>query len=282
MDIAPVAGSGALLYCKHCGNQNRLWVQEGFGVQSRSERIQTATQAEGGYVPTTLTWQDVALRLLLAFLAGAIIGFDRGEHGRPAGLRTTILLALAACVSMLQANLLMNSVGKSSDSFVVLDLMRLPLGILSGVGFIGGGAILRRDNMVRGVTTAATMWFVTVMGLCFGGGQLGLGVAAFALAMLVLWAVKLLEQRLPRDQRATLGLTVTTEGFNEAELRAALRQHGLRPSSWAVTYNTPAGSYKVDCNLYWEAKKIEKATPAFIEQLARRPGVAELCWKVAG
>jgi putative Mg2+ transporter-C (MgtC) family protein len=72
---------------------------------------------------------------------------------------------------MLQANLLMYSVGKTPDSFVVLDLMRLPLGILSGVGFVGAGAILRRDNLVVGVTTAATMWFVIVMGLGFGGGN---------------------------------------------------------------------------------------------------------------
>jgi putative Mg2+ transporter-C (MgtC) family protein len=90
--------------------------------------------------------------------------WDRGEHGRAAGLRTTLLLSLAACVAMLQGNALMYIVGKTPDSFVVLDLMRLPPGILSGVGFIGAGAILRRDNLVIGVTTAATMWFVTVLG----------------------------------------------------------------------------------------------------------------------
>jgi putative Mg2+ transporter-C (MgtC) family protein len=56
------------------------------------------------------------------------------------------------------------------------DLMRLPLGILIGVGFIGGGAILRRDDIVVGVTTAATLWLVTVIGLCLGGGQLALGL----------------------------------------------------------------------------------------------------------
>jgi putative Mg2+ transporter-C (MgtC) family protein len=58
------------------------------------------------------------------------------------------------------------------NSIVRLDIMRLPLGILSGVGFIGAGAILRRGDTVRGVTTAATIWLVTVVGRCFGGGQL--------------------------------------------------------------------------------------------------------------
>ena len=90
----------------------------------------------------------------------------------------------------------MNSVGKTSDSFVVLDLMRLPLGILTGVGFIGGGAILRRGDDVHGLTTAATLWFVTVVGLCFGGGKIGLGVAGAVLGLLTLRALKLLELKL--------------------------------------------------------------------------------------
>ena len=69
----------------------------------------------------------------------------------------------------------------------MMDLMRLPLGILSGMGFIGAGAIFRRGDAVVGVTTAATLWFVTVMGLCFGAGQLPLGAAMLAVGLGVLW-----------------------------------------------------------------------------------------------
>lgn len=133
-------------------------------------------------MPTTLGWNEIALRLALTIVAGAVIGFDRGEHGRPAGLRTTLLVCLAASVAMIQTNLLLNTVGKRPDSFVVMDLMRLPLGILSGMGFIGAGAIVGRDRLVLGVTTAATLWFVTVIGLCFGGGQIILGLVSLGLA----------------------------------------------------------------------------------------------------
>lgn len=119
-------------------------------------------------MPTTLGWNEIALRLTLTVIAGGLIGLNRGEHGRPAGLRTTLLVCLAASVAMIQTNLLIRTLGKTPDSFVVMDVMRLPLGILSGMGFIGAGAIVRRDNMVLGVTTAATLWFVTVIGLCFG------------------------------------------------------------------------------------------------------------------
>src|ERR1700679_3120929 len=115
-------------------------------------------------MPVTLEWQQIALRLSLTVIAGLIIGFNRGEHGRPAGMRTTLLVCLAASLSMLQANLLMNSIGKTHDSFVVLDLMRLPLGILSGMGFIGAGTILRKGSLVLGVTPARPLWFVTLGG----------------------------------------------------------------------------------------------------------------------
>jgi hypothetical protein len=89
---------------------------------------------------TTIDWFDIALRLALSGVASAVIGANRGEHDRPVGLRTTMLvsLSLAATISMIQVNLLLPIAGKSADSFVVMDLMRLH--ILSGMGFIGAGA----------------------------------------------------------------------------------------------------------------------------------------------
>jgi putative Mg2+ transporter-C (MgtC) family protein len=146
----------------------------------------------------------IALRLVLTTLASGLLGLNRDEHGRPAGLRTNILVGLAACLAMIQTNLINHSTGKTTDSFVVMDTMRLPLGILSGIGFIGAGAILKRGEMVVGVTTAATPWFVTVLGLCFGGGQLGLGIGGFGIGFLALAGMKHLELRLPELHRASL------------------------------------------------------------------------------
>jgi putative Mg2+ transporter-C (MgtC) family protein len=80
----------------------------------------------------------------MTMVAGALMGFNRGVRGHAAGLRTTILVTLAASVAMIQANILLSLGGKDSGSFAVMDLMRLPLGILTGVGFLGGGAILRK------------------------------------------------------------------------------------------------------------------------------------------
>lgn len=151
-------------------------------------------------------------------IAGAIIGFNRGVRGHAAGFRTTILVGLAASVAMIQGNILLSVGGKTADSFGVMDLMRLPLGILTGVGFIGAGTILRRGDLVTGVTTAATLWVMTVIGLCFGGGQLTLGVAATGLAVLTLWALVWLDMRIPRDHRAVLVIATELERFKADDL----------------------------------------------------------------
>jgi putative Mg2+ transporter-C (MgtC) family protein len=233
-------------------------------------------------MPVTIGWWDIALRLILTVIAGGLIGANRGEHGRPAGLRTVLLVALAACISMIQANLLMNTVGKPPDSFIMLDLMRFPLGILTGVGFIGAGAILRRDSLVLGVTTAATLWFVTVMGLCFGGGQIGLGIAATALGMFVLWALRWVEVALPQDREATLSVVAGPEGCTESQLREMLTRADFKITSVGLKQDHELNRCEVSCEVRWKTRGPEDRSPEFLEQLARLPGVIKLTWTPIG
>ena len=179
-------------------------------------------------MPLEPTWTDIALRLLLTMLAGAVVGFDRGARGHAAGFRTTILVALAASVAMIQANILLPVTGKTPESFGVMDLMRLPLGILTGVGFIGAGTIIRKGELITGVTTAATLWLVTVIGLCFGGGQLVLGTAATALAVITLSILKWVDAVIPREHRARLVLTCEPSWNVLDEVPAMLRPMKFR------------------------------------------------------
>lgn len=175
-------------------------------------------------MPLQPSWQDVAIRLALTMLAAGIIGFDREARGHAAGFRTTILVGLAASVAMIQANLLLPLTGKTPQSFAVMDLMRLPLGILTGVGFIGAGAILRRGDLLTGVTTAATLWLVTVIGLCFGGGQLILGIAATVLALLTLWTLQRCDAAISRRHRARLVIAGPADGRPVSDVLAILNQ----------------------------------------------------------
>ncbi len=231
----------------------------------------------------SLTWQQIALRITLALIASFLIGYDRDEHGKTSGIRTTMLVCMAATLAMLQANLLMNTTGKAASSFVVLDLMRFPLGILSGIGFIGAGAILRRDGLVQGLTTAATLWFITVLGLLFGGGQLILALVGTVIALFILWILKKLEHHLPIHRDATLCIEYkpqeASQPLEEAELRSVLHRANFSISNWTAHYAGPSLN-SLSCNLRWHSTgAAEPSTPPIIRELASSPSIATLTWK---
>ena len=229
-------------------------------------------------MPFTLTWSDAALRLLCTLIAGVLVGLDRDERGKAAGIRTNVLVCLAASLSMLLANAMLWTSGKNASSFVQLDLMRLPLGILSGMGFIGAGAILRKGDMVLGVTTAATLWTVTMLGLCFGAGKLLLGGAGLVLTLFTLWGLKLVEQHLSQEHRGTLWVITPGEELSR-ELRGMVRESGMRLHSWTVDVLRERGRVVVQCELRWRARRWEHNEPTLIQSLRQRPDVERLRWQ---
>jgi putative Mg2+ transporter-C (MgtC) family protein len=232
-------------------------------------------------MPLTLTWHEIALRLALSVVAGTLIGLDRGEHGRPAGLRTTLLVCLAAAVAMIQANLLLATAGKTSDSFITLDLMRLPLGILTGMGFIGAGAVLRRDGLILGVTTAATLWFVTVIGLCFGGGQISLGIAGLLLGLIVVSGLRWVDYRMTQDQHATLSLTTDRDKPTQQEICGTVQKAGYKIKVSSVAYINQSQQRQFEFRLQWRVSPEKLDVPPFLIELSSDPGVFTTQWKVS-
>jgi putative Mg2+ transporter-C (MgtC) family protein len=230
-------------------------------------------------MPVELTWGEIAARMLLTVLASAALGLDRSVQGHPAGLKTTMLVGLAACLSMVQTNWLLDTIGKAKDSFVTLDLMRLPLGVLTGVGFIGGGAILKQSGDITGLTTAATLWFVTIVGLCFGGGQMGLGLAGTALGIGTLRGLPLLEARIRERRVAHFRLRWRQGAYELADALAAISDDGLEISSFALTRSPDEESAELSCELSQFAIKRELTPPPKIAALARRPGTVSWEWR---
>jgi putative Mg2+ transporter-C (MgtC) family protein len=226
-----------------------------------------------------ITWTEVAVRLLLTLVAGAIIGTNRGEHRSPAGLRTTILVCLTASASMILGNLLIGTSGRAPNSFVTMDVMRLPLGILTGMGFIGAGAILHQGSMVLGVTTAATLWFTTLMGFCFGAGEHGLGMSLLGLGVFVLWCLEWVEVRWKRPRQATLIVMISREGPSREEITHAAESNGHKLSASAVSYTEEGEEAHFD--VYWRASQQDTELPNYIAELARRSGVKKLHWTPA-
>ena len=232
-------------------------------------------------MPLTLGWSEIALRLSLTVLAGAVLGANRSERGRAAGICTTTLVCLAAAISMIQVNLLLYLPGKAPDSFVMMDLMRLPLGILTGMGFIGAGAILRRGNMIQGVTTAATLWLATVLGLCLGGGQLALGLAGLVVGLAVLSGLKRVEQHLSEDRRGTLTVASDTGSLEDGQIRDILQSAGYAIIGWHVACRDKDDSSRrtVRCEVRWRGARTDDRPPGFVDEIARHPGVHAVRWK---
>ena len=228
-------------------------------------------------MPIILTWPAVTLRLGLTILCAGVLGFDRDERGRPAGLRTNLLVGLAACLAMIQANWLINSNGKPADSFVVMDIMRLPLGILSGIGFIGAGAIVKRGELAVGVTTAATIWFVTVVGLCIGGGQLGLGLEGSAVGFVVLRGLRKIEIRIPRRHSGMLRVSVSGDGPTQREIASLLSHNGLSLHEPALSIEaSPSADRIYAWKLEWKGEHEDTTLPSVIQELSTHSGVRKV------
>ena len=234
-------------------------------------------------MPVILEWQQIALRLMLTVVAGLIIGFNRGEHGRPAGMRTTLLVCLAASLSMLQANLLMNSVGKAHDSFVVLDLMRLPLGILSGMGFIGAGAILRKDSLVLGVTTRCHALVFNRHGPLFRGRPARAGtIRAIPGSGNTLGAETHREHDSTRRSRKMLTVILSRMGPSDEEIRASIEQSGCKIISWGIRYTDHGQCRRIRSELERRVLPSDTKPPAFISELIENKHVLEVQWKPQG
>ena len=162
------------------------------------------------------------------------------------------------------------------------DLMRLPLGILSGIGFIGAGAIVRRDNFVAGVTTAATIWLLTVVGLCFGGGQVVLGLAGTVIAVAILALLKYVEERMKHDRQGRLILVADSHGPEENELRAVIQNDGFTISSCGYSAEESLGQREWTCDLQWRTTPADTKIPIFVGRLRGRQGIVRVSWTPQG
>lgn len=169
--------------------------------------------------------------------------------------------------------------GKSIGSFAVLDLMRLPLGILTGMGFIGAGAMIKRGWLVHGVTTAATLWFVTVIGLCFGGGQISLGIAALAPAVVVVSALRWLDRRIKQDHQATPSLTTGRNEPTNQEIYSAVRKAGYKIKASSVSYSNQFLQRDIEFTAQWRASQQVDELPRCIQDLMKDSRAWAARWK---
>jgi len=167
-------------------------------------------------------------RILVAAGLGLVIGLDRELHGRAAGLRTCLLVAMSgALVMSLSLYLAQVFAGHAADSVVRLDPARLPSYAIAGMGFLGAGAIIQGRLRSRGVTTGAAMWACTGIGLAVGAGLYLPALAATAITLVALKFFREIATRLTREQNVMLRLELSDPAA-EDPVRALLKENKAR------------------------------------------------------
>lgn len=152
-----------------------------------------------------ITEGEILLRLGLAALLGMIIGYERERQNQPAGLRTHAILAIGSCLAMtISINIAMQFYPDVPNG----DPGRIAAQVVSGIGFLGAGAILRYGTNVKGLTTATSLWTIAIVGLAVGAGHYFSAVGTTAALLIVLVILNLLEKRLIRSYQ-TISVLVT-------------------------------------------------------------------------
>ncbi|HEX5058812.1 MAG TPA: MgtC/SapB family protein, partial [Kofleriaceae bacterium] len=169
------------------------------------------------------------MRILVGTALGAIIGYERDIHGRPAGLRTHAIVALASATFMVVSTHLAYYQGYREGDFTEVDGSRIAASVVSGIGFLAGGAILRTGLTIKGLTTAAGLWLVAAIGLCAGGGMYLESIAATVVGVATLTILRRFEDKDDRVRRR-LTLTLTVEALATDALVDKLTKLDLRPT----------------------------------------------------
>ncbi|HJV65265.1 MAG TPA: MgtC/SapB family protein [Geomonas sp.] len=167
-------------------------------------------------------------RLLLASLLGGMIGLEREIHGRPAGFRTHLLVSLGACLFVITSVEFYYLFGNFTGSTPVgVDPGRVAAQVVTGIGFLGAGAIIRDRASIRGLTTAACLWVAAALGVACGVGLFKLAVAVTGISLGSLLLLKQVEKKLSRD--SYLHVKIWGEDLNDfaAQVRQAMSSLGI-------------------------------------------------------
>jgi putative Mg2+ transporter-C (MgtC) family protein len=182
---------------------------------------------------------ELVVRILVGTALGGIIGYERDIHGRPAGLRTHAIVALASATFMVVSTHLAYYQGYRQGDFTEVDGSRIAASVVSGIGFLAGGTILRTGINVQGLTTAAGLWLVAAIGLCAGGGMYVESLAVTVIGVISLTLLRRFEDKDDRVRRRLM-LTLTDSAVTTEELVSKLVELDLQPTveGWNLEAST--------------------------------------------
>ena len=215
----------------------------------------------------SLNWDEALLRLALAGILGGLIGLERELREREAGLRTHLLVSVGAA--------LFTIAGAYGFDSANVDPTRISAQIVTGIGFLGAGAIIRQGFSVRGLTTAATLWVVAAVGLACGAGYYSAAVITTAVVVVALWPLRIIAYRILRPFRAEDGrlLVELPAGTAPGDVIDEVENAGARITAMEVSQEGDRRRLELDVALPHTVP-----APRLVARIADVENVADVRW----
>jgi putative Mg2+ transporter-C (MgtC) family protein len=226
-------------------------------------------------LPPELGWAELLLRVVLAAALGGAIGFERELREREAGLRTHMLVSVGAALFTLVSAYAWMDWRFSTAEGLVFDPTRIAAQIVTGIGFLGAGAIIRQGLSVRGLTTAATLWVVAAIGMATGAGYYAAAVITTVLVLFSLWPLRLLAFRVserfrPEEGRLAIELPA---GASAVSVLEAVEEAGADVRS--LEFDEEGDTRRVDMRVRIERGR---SAAALLDALTRAEHVQGARW----
>lgn len=217
---------------------------------------------------------EMIARIAAGGVLGGIIGYERDLHRRPVGLRTHFLVALAAATFMVVSSQLVYFQHYAAGDLVEVDASRIAASVVSGIGFLAGGAILRTGLTVQGLTTAAGLWLVTAIGMCAGAGMLIEGAAVTALGILALTFLRRFEDKNDAVIKRRLVIVLGEDAPVLSQVVGSLGELGASVSELELEYERRRSDDKPRTRATFAVQiPVALGLPALLARLEAMPGV---------
>ena len=223
---------------------------------------------------TKITWESALLRIVISFVIGAIIGVERETHNQPAGLRTHILISFGATIAMMVSIY----IPQTFTDFQNGDPGRIAAQVVTGIGFLGAGAILKFGGDVKGLTTAASIWAMAALGLAVGAGMytisfIGLLVIIFALTIMDIFEKKVFKERTYRK----IEIIVKKKDLNIEAIKVEFHKLDIKILSTGFERNIHETNDKVTF-MVGVTKKLN--VQKLIELIGEQPGIVSIAIEI--
>ncbi len=195
-------------------------------------------------------------KLFIAAILGGVIGWERHRRGRPAGLRTHLLVCIGVTLMMLVSeHIFIKYQNHGHDSVLRIDPARIAAQVVTGIGFLGAGTIMRSRASIRGLTTAASLWVVAGIGLAVGSGFILPAIFTTVIAIAILTLNTIVERKMKRNKYRTIKVLITNQEHILDDITQVLENHSVKLKNYKFKKDIQKDEIEYDLDVQYQDEK---------------------------